>query len=211
MPEGQGTKRNSLDHASEKVAVMLFGLRVPETVGKVSQIGEHLLCLKGPLSSASLSPAMWTLGPPFSWSGTRYLFLISSWQWGCVIPWERTLTRCFPASHSVPRAFSTCFTCMHAQSCPTLCDLMNYSPPGSSVHGILQARILEWGTISFFRGSSSPRDWTHVSCIGRWILYHWVTWEALSGLIRHQIPHATWEMFFAKVIIESNSPCIFPR
>ena len=79
MPDGQGTKRNSLDHASEKVAVMFFDLRVLETVGKVSQIGEHLLSLKGPLSSASLSPVIWTLGPPFSWSGTRYLFLISSW------------------------------------------------------------------------------------------------------------------------------------
>lgn len=73
-----GRELKSLDRASEKVAVMSFGLRVREAVGKVSQIGEHLLCLKGPLSSASLSPAMWTLGPPFSWSGTRYLSLISS-------------------------------------------------------------------------------------------------------------------------------------
>jgi len=56
------------------------------------------------------------------------------------------------------------------QSCPTLCnDPMNCSPPGSSVHGILQARILEWVAISFSRGSSQPEDWTHVSCIGRQI------------------------------------------
>ena len=41
-----------------------------------------------------------------------------------------------------------------AQSCPTLCDPMDYSPPGSSVHGIFQARTLEWVTISFSRGSS---------------------------------------------------------
>ena len=40
-----------------------------------------------------------------------------------------------------------------------------YSPPGSSVHGILQARVLEWVAISFSRGSSWPRDWTQVSCI----------------------------------------------
>ena len=39
-------------------------------------------------------------------------------------------------------------------------------------------RILEWVAISFFRGSSWPRDWTCISCIGRWILYHWVTREA---------------------------------
>ena len=44
-----------------------------------------------------------------------------------------------------------------AQSCPTLCDFMDYSSPGSSVHGILQARILEWVAIPFSRGSSQPR------------------------------------------------------
>ena len=52
-----------------------------------------------------------------------------------------------------------------AQSCPTLCDPVDCSPPGSSVHGILQARILEWVAISFSRGSSQPRDQTHVSRI----------------------------------------------
>ena len=52
-----------------------------------------------------------------------------------------------------------------AQSCPTLCDLMDYSPPGSSVDGILQARTLEWVAISYSRGSSPPRDGTCVSCV----------------------------------------------
>ena len=47
-----------------------------------------------------------------------------------------------------------------AQSCPTLCDPRDYGPPGSSVHGILQARILEWVAISFSRGSSRSRDST---------------------------------------------------
>ena len=51
------------------------------------------------------------------------------------------------------------------QSCLTLCDLMNCSPPGSSIHGILQARILAWVAIRFSRGSSWPRDQTQVSCI----------------------------------------------
>ena len=46
------------------------------------------------------------------------------------------------------------------QWCLTLCDPMDCSPPGSSVHGILQARVLEWVAISFSRGSSRPRDWT---------------------------------------------------
>ena len=51
-----------------------------------------------------------------------------------------------------------------AQLCPTLCDPMDYSLPGSSVHGILKARILEWVAIPFSRGSSRPRDQTPVFC-----------------------------------------------
>ena len=58
------------------------------------------------------------------------------------------------------------------QSCPTLWDSMDCSLPGSSVHGIFQARILEWVAISSSRGSSWPRDWTWVSCIGRQVLCH---------------------------------------
>ena len=71
--------------------------------------------------------------------------------------------------------------CSVAQSCPTLCDPMDCSPPGSSVHGILQARIWEWVAISFSRASSQPRDQTRVSCvscIGRWVPYHCISWEA---------------------------------
>ena len=71
--------------------------------------------------------------------------------------------------------------CSVAKPCPTLCGPMESNPPGSSVHGILQARILEWVAISFSRGSSWPRDQTHVSCIGRWILYYWATREAHSN------------------------------
>ena len=55
-------------------------------------------------------------------------------------------------------------TCVCAQSCPTLCDPIDCSPPGSSVHSILQARMLEWVAIPFSRGSSWPGDWTHISC-----------------------------------------------
>ena len=51
------------------------------------------------------------------------------------------------------------------QWCPSLCHHMDFSPPGSSVHGILQARILEWVAISFSRGSSQPRDQTQVTHI----------------------------------------------
>ena len=56
------------------------------------------------------------------------------------------------------------------QLCPPLCNPMDCSPPGSSVHEILQARILEWVAILFARGSSWPSAWTWVSCIAKWNL-----------------------------------------
>ena len=82
------------------------------------------------------------------------------------------------------------------QLCPTLCNPMDYSLSDSSVHGISQARILEWLTISFSRGSSWLRDWTCtscISCIGRRILYHWATREAL--LIKVQIKCSSLKSF----------------
>ena len=68
--------------------------------------------------------------------------------------------------------------CLVIQSCLTLCGPMDRRWPSSSVHGIPQARILEWVAIPFSRGSFQPRDQTQVSCIGRWILYHWATRES---------------------------------
>ena len=79
------------------------------------------------------------------------------WLWPCVV----CLLSCF--------------------SCPTLWNPEDCSLPGSSVHGIIPARILEWVAISSARGCSQSRDWTCLSCvycIGRQILYHWATWEA---------------------------------
>ena len=72
------------------------------------------------------------------------------------------------------------YCCLVSKSCLTLFDPMDCSPPGSSTHSISQTRILEQVAISFSRGSSQCRDQTHVSCFGRWMLYQWVTWEALS-------------------------------
>ena len=89
---------------------------------------------------------------------------------------------------SVEEAGVPLFCVLVAQSCLTLCDPMDCSPPGSSVPGILQARILEWVAISFSRGSSQLRDQTHVSCIaGRFfivmshqgsptLIYKWWNW-----------------------------------
>ena len=73
---------------------------------------------------------------------------------------------------------------------------MDCSLLGSSVHGISQARVLEWVAISYFRGSSWPRDQTCVSCVswfGRWILYHYATWEAnwVNKSMKKRIP-AAW-------------------
>ena len=81
--------------------------------------------------------------------------------------------------------YSYCYCVLYAkslQSCPTLCDTMDCNLPGSSIYGILQARLLEWVAMTFSRGSSQPRDQTWVSCgscIGRQILFHWTTREAL--------------------------------
>ena len=68
------------------------------------------------------------------------------------------------------------------QSCLTLCDAMDCSPPGSSLYGILQAKILQWVAMPSSRGSSRPRGQTQVSsvsCIGRRVLYQQRHWEAL--------------------------------
>ena len=76
--------------------------------------------------------------------------------------------------------------CMHAkslQSCPTLCDSMNCSPPGSSVHGILQARILEWVAIPSSRGSSQGSN-LHVLCL--------LHWQVDSLLAPPRISHGIW-------------------
>ena len=62
-------------------------------------------------------------------------------------------------------ACANSYDCLVAQSCPTLHDILNCSPLGSSVHGILQARILEWVARPSSRGSSQPRDRTQVSSI----------------------------------------------
>jgi len=64
------------------------------------------------------------------------------------------------------------------QACPTLCNPMDYSSPGSLVHGILQERVLEWVAIPFSRASSPSRDWTKVFHIAAIYLTIWTTKEA---------------------------------
>ena len=79
---------------------------------------------------------------------------------------------------SLPAHHTWYFNSEVTQSCPTLCDPVDCSLPGSSLHGILQARILEWVVISFSRGSSQPRDWTWVSHTAGRRLNLWATREA---------------------------------
>ena len=77
--------------------------------------------------------------------------------------------------------------CLDAQTCLTLCDSLDCSPPGSSVLGISQARTLEWVAISFSGGFSWPRDRTCVSCIGRRIVYHWASRESNTWMCRKKM------------------------
>ena len=90
------------------------------------------------------------------------------------------------------REYCVLFFCLHsvAQLCLTLCDPIAYRLPGFSVHGIFQAKILEWATTPFSRGSSQSRGWTHVSCIsciGRQILYHCTPGKSIKIVYKPQI------------------------
>ena len=99
-----------------------------------------------------------------------------------------------------------------AQSCPTFCDLIDCSPPGSSVHGILQARILEWVSVPSSRRSSRLRDWALVSyipCLAKWFLYYmhhlgspWVTTGSVFSIWRNvwifsTVWITTWNMLYS--------------
>ena len=96
--------------------------------------------------------------------------------YGAALAYCSKCTQALPPTHV--------FVCLVTQSCPTLCHPKDCSPSGSSVHEILQARILEGVAISSSRRSSWLRNWTHisyVSCIGRWFLYHYATWVSLMA------------------------------
>ena len=73
------------------------------------------------------------------------------------------------------------------QLCLILCDPMDCSPPGSSVHGILHVRALEWISISFSRGSSPLKDWTWVSHILDRLFTIWATREATMNSVKDEI------------------------
>ena len=94
------------------------------------------------------------------------------------------------------------------QLCLTLCHPKDCNPPGSSVHGILQARILEWVALHFSRGSSPPRDWTCVSCIASRFYTIWATKEAQS--YSYSMPKFM-ETWIFKTLVSFTFHCpIFP-
>ena len=81
-----------------------------------------------------------------------------------------------------PVEYSAMHACSVTQSCPTLCDPMDCSLPGSSVCGIFQARILEWVAFPFSSGSSQSRDRSQIFCIAGRFVTSWATREAQWSL-----------------------------
>ena len=76
------------------------------------------------------------------------------------------------------------------------CNPVGYNPPGSSIRGILQARILEWIAVSFSRGSSWARDRTHFSWIGRWILYPEPPGKPIGVNVNVNVSGNEWNLLF---------------
>ena len=117
---------------------------------------------------------LWKPGFQKLWSGSS--------QGGYIQQWRRILTPPPSPSHRMGEdgheSDRIAYCCLVTELWLTLCDPMDWGPPGSSVHGIFLERILEWVVISFPRASSWPKDWTHISCTGRKTLYHWATREA---------------------------------
>ena len=107
---------------------------------------------------------------------------------GCIRSYMGSLLRDRGSREGALTACGVLVPCIQSLSPVWFCDPMDCSPPGSSLHGLIVAGILERVAMSSSRGSSQPRDWTHISCgscIGRRILYRWTTWEAQGSV---QVP-----------------------
>ena len=100
---------------------------------------------------------------------------------------------------------------MHALAMSNSLWSMDHSPPGFSVHGISQARILKWIAMPSSRESSQPRDRTLVfcgSCISRWILYHWATWKAqLKAIFNGLLQRLRFSSLFSSVPMWGCNTC----
>ena len=94
-----------------------------------------------------------------------------------------------------------------AQLCLTVCNPMDCSPPGSSVHGTLQAKILEWVATSFSRGCSQPRDWTQVTFIASRFFTIWATRETHKSITNYNEKRP----FMCKLMIEGQKKQYYSR
>ena len=165
---------------------MKCSLGISNFVEEISSLSHSVVFLYFFESWKSFTPGKFVI----IWSIMYYLVQIK--YFACLLPWEAYLfhniyvKETFICWHqgiswkgqkkpSKTKSYSLCLM-VHLTSCCTypraiaLCNVMDCSPPGSSIHGISQARILEWVTVSCSRGSSWPRDRTHISCfscIGR--------------------------------------------
>ena len=158
---------------------------------KVSQIlGSDFICM-GFLSASVMltrkvkphhfARRLWQLPVQFGWPHSPVQGVLGEQMtWVLFTDPSPIMSKDYSQSFIRTIRWRMCFwsMCIHAkllQSSLTLCDPMDYSSPGSSVHGILQVRVLEWVARLFSRGSSQPRDGTrvsYVSCVDRRILYH---------------------------------------
>ena len=106
-----------------------------------------------------------------------------------------------------------CCCCLNAKSCPTLGDLMNCSPLGSSIHGILQARILGWVAISSSKGSSWTRGGTQISCTGGRFFTIQLPWKPPNWLY-HFLYSPSFPLLVFPGTDSMESPCClssYPR
>ena len=113
-----------------------------------------------------------------SWATSKALeYGVVTYPFSSRSSWSRNRTRvsCLAGGFFTNWAIRGALKVKVAQSCPTLCNPVDYA-----VHGILQARILEWVAFPFFRGSSQTRDWTQVSHIAGGVFTSWTTREALT-------------------------------
>ena len=128
----------------------------------------------------SLEWLKWREAPHFLGHGTASLLSRCLHKAAWLIKVIKTETTLSSLDHA-------CMCAKSFQSCLTLHNPVDCSLSGSSVHGILQVRILEWVAMPSSRGSSRPRDqnWvSYVSCIGRQVLSHWATWEGAIYVIQ---------------------------
>ena len=159
--------KNSLD--SDESTLVLFLLREPPMISE-----------QGSSRAGSPPGQSWAVRTCHLWEGFLLmqsmpeLYPLSERQFKPLRTYSvrQTFPKFWIAQKKEKANTKRCALCLVARSCPALCDPVDCSPQGFSVHGVLQARMLEWVAIPFSRGSFPSRDRTQVSCIGRWILYH---------------------------------------